>query len=530
MKSEEPQPNPKEPLPIKVAAYCRVSTNLKEQESSFELQKNYYNELIHERSEWKFAGIYADYAKTGTQLEGRTGFQRMLSDCREGKIDKIICKSISRFARNTIDLLESVKIIKEYGTTIYFEKEDLDTQRQYDELLLTIYAAVAQDESRNTSENVRWAYQKRFIAGIPAIQPIYGFIRKKGGHPSERNNIIVIQSEAKVVKLIFSYADKGYGYTKIAGLLNNKKIPYKDGKAGWTMERIKRILHNERYAGTVICQKYYTYDYLTHKKKENKGEKKQYRLEGYHQAIVDTELFQSVQNRLLLQKRKYQKKGRTRYPLTSMLVCENCGTRYQTYNRKNKAKWRCGRAIRRLGLCEAAPVNEAEIESAVKMAFMERYFLYDVSNMEYLKESLTNKVSVESIERDWKFLLYKIEEQERQLEHIHLNLKDEHTQRAHPVIEENILSINSNLEKLYFHLDHINNYKKHIESDTNNRERILQWIQELPADRSGRVQFMNLIVTEYMHAWIDRICVCDAGHFRFYWFDNMVTEVKIGKG
>ena len=276
----------------KVAAYCRVSTELDEQENSFELQKAFYRKLIRNMPDWDFAGIYADRGITGTQCKIRPGFQRMIRRCKEGKIDRILCKSISRFARNTLDTIGTVRELKAMNIRVVFEKEGIDTLSGQSEFILSTIAAIAQDESRNISENMLWSFQKKFESGVPVFQKILGYDVEK---TDQGPKVIINETEAETVQIIYSLRLSGKGYTEIARMMAEEGRLTVKGNTQWTRDMIKSILTNERYTGNVLCQKFYTLDYLSHQCKRNHGERPQYFIENHHAGIITEDIFQAVQ-------------------------------------------------------------------------------------------------------------------------------------------------------------------------------------------------------------------------------------------
>jgi DNA invertase Pin-like site-specific DNA recombinase len=251
----------RKPLRKRVAAYCRVSTDKEEQQSSLETQMNSFQSLINARGDWELAGIYADEGLSGTRAANRVEFQRMIADCEAGQIDYIVTKSISRFARNTVECLQYVRKLKDIGIYIYFEKERLDTSNTSSEMLLSILAAVAQEESHSISENLKWGYRKRFQIGIPKWPPTYGY-RFQDGKVNE------YATEARAVKRIFELYVSGRSLPQIDRVLQQEGYPPPGGKKWWP-KTLATILHNEKYMGDVMMQKSYTVDHLSHKKVQN---------------------------------------------------------------------------------------------------------------------------------------------------------------------------------------------------------------------------------------------------------------------
>ena len=318
------------PKTIRVAAYARVSSGKDAMLHSLSAQVSYYSTLIQANSEWTYCGVYADEAKTGTK-DTRENFQRMLTDCRSGKIDLVITKSISRFARNTVTLLETVRELKSLGVDVYFEEQNIHTLSADGEMMLTILASYAQEESLSASENQKWRIRKNFEQGIPNTFSLYGYrcINK---------SITVYEPEAKVVRQIFEMYLSGIGSITIANHLNSLSIHSPSGNE-WVPRTIVSILKNEKYIGNMLLQKFYTKDHLTKKDAVNKGELPQYYVEGSHDGIISKEVFDEV-------KAKFDAKPSfpntpKEYDFKGMVFCGICGSRYVRKKNYKKYVWRC---------------------------------------------------------------------------------------------------------------------------------------------------------------------------------------------
>lgn len=322
----ESQADKKQTLSIKyrVAAYCRVSTDTEEQQSSFEVQVKVYTELIRTKAEWELAGIYADEGFSGTNASGRPEFQRMIQDCEEGKIDLIITKSISRFARNTLECLTYVRRLQNIGVNLIFENNNIDTRVAFSEMLLTILAAFAQEESRSISENTKWGIRKRFEKGIVRWCNIYGYTR------NEQGEYIIVPEQAQVIKTIFQLYEKGKSVTGIWKFLNEQQIQSPSGKETWARSMIQKILRNEKYAGDIMLQKFLTTDHISHRSVKNScTEVPAYYIENHHTPIIERKTFERVQ-KILDMKGMGTAKGDNggiciQYPFGQMLHCPYCG-------------------------------------------------------------------------------------------------------------------------------------------------------------------------------------------------------------
>ena len=305
---------------LRVAAYCRVSTDSDEQETSFETQVEVYEKKIRANPAWEYAGVYTDEGITGTKASKRPGFQKMIKDAENGKIDRILTKSISRFARNTIDCIAYVRHLKELGTTILFEKENIDTGSTYSEMLLTVLAAFAQEESRSISANITWGVRKRFENGQERWAKMFGY--RKDFDTGE--TYIIVEEEAKVVRLIYELYEKGMTTTETGKELEKREIPTPSGGKVWNAALVRSILVNEKYCGDLILQKYVTTDHLTHTFEKNDGEEApMYYIKDHHKAIVPREQFNRVQK--ILDCRNKKVNGYDTYPLGDKLRCPYCG-------------------------------------------------------------------------------------------------------------------------------------------------------------------------------------------------------------
>lgn len=325
------------PVRKKVCAYARVSSGKDEMLHSLSAQISYYSEYIQSRGDWLYVGVYADSAVTGTK-DSRDEFQRMLEDCRNGKIDMIITKSISRFARNTVTLLSTVRELKELGVDVWFEKENIHSTSGDGELMLTILASFAQEESLSVSENCKWRIRHNFEEGIPNSFTIYGY-------DVENHKLTVNPEEAEVVRKIFKMYSEGIGTYRIANYLNAHRMKAPKGDI-WRASRINIILKNEKYIGDLLLQKVYSENHITKKKIVNSGELKQYYVSENHEPIVDKATFDKVQKILELKNKKAPYVEPYEYRFKDSVFCGICGDRY-TRKKVNsgtvseKYVWKC---------------------------------------------------------------------------------------------------------------------------------------------------------------------------------------------
>lgn len=282
---------------LRVAAYCRISTNHEEQESSLETQISYYGKLIAGHEDWELVKIYAERA-SGTQLKKRPEFMQMIKACKQGKIDLILTKSISRFGRNMLDTLRTLYELFNLGVKIYFEKENLNNFDKEMRTMMEIYAGFAQEESKNMSDNIKWGIRERMREGKVCLN----CTRFLGYDKDENGRLVVVESEAVIVRIIFELYLKGFGVRRIKKFLEENGIKTVTGKDVWSTSTIDRILSNEKYVGDVLMQKSFTEDFLTGKRSKNEGELSMYFIENDHEAIIEREIFEAVQKRKTKQK------------------------------------------------------------------------------------------------------------------------------------------------------------------------------------------------------------------------------------
>ena len=274
----------------RVAAYARVSTDQEEQLTSYEAQVDYYTNYIKSRDDWEFVDVYTDEGISGTSTKHREGFNKMVKSALDGNIDLIITKSVSRFARNTVDSLTTIRKLKDIGCECYFEKENIWTFDGKGELLLTIMSSLAQEESRSISENVKWGHRKRFADGKVSV-PFNNFLGYKKG---EDGNLVIDEEQAMIVKRIYREFLSGSSSVAIAKGLTNDGIETPGHKQKWYATTVRSILTNEKYKGDALLQKHYTVDFLTKKQKINNGEVQQYYVENNHPAIIEPDVFEMV--------------------------------------------------------------------------------------------------------------------------------------------------------------------------------------------------------------------------------------------
>lgn len=359
---------------IKVAAYCRVSTGNEEQQNSFKNQSLYYTQLIENTENWVLVGIYADDGYSGTSTKKRTEFNRMISDAKSGDIDMIITKSISRFARNTADTIQHTKDLKALGIAVFFENENVNSMDEGGELLMTSLGAIAQEESRSISENIRWAYKKKFEDGKMVLNDKY-FL---GYDKDENGKLVINEAQAVLVRRIYDEYLNGYSTQKIADGLMADGIPTVRGNEKWWNSNIAQILKNEKYKGDLLLQKTVTVDYLSRTRIRNDGIEDQYLIKNHHEPIISPTQWEAVQFEMerrasLKGNNKGERKGKysQRYGFSSKIICGECGgvhkrIHWHSGTEQHRVVWRCKNSIGKNSLCDSFKVED---ELLKKQAF-----------------------------------------------------------------------------------------------------------------------------------------------------------------
>lgn len=350
------------PKITRVAVYARVSTDMEEQASSFEAQKDYYEKKVRENKDWTLVGIYADEGKTGTSYINRTEFLRMMEDCRLGKIDMILTKSVSRFARNTVDALKKIRELKARNIGVFFERENIWTLDAKGEFLITLLTSLAQEESRSISENTTWGKRKAFADGrySVAYTRFLGYDRgaKKGG-------FVINEGQARIVRLIYRMYLQGYSPYRISEFLTRWEVRTPTGSGKWHSSSVISILQNEKYKGDALLQKCFTKDFLTHKRVQNNGEVPQYYVENHHEGIVTAEQFEQVQ--LEMQRRLSIKGYSAKGEFSSIIRCGDCGGWYGSKVWHSNDKYRrivfqCNHKYSKKYRCKTPHLYEEQLE------------------------------------------------------------------------------------------------------------------------------------------------------------------------
>ena len=440
---------------LRVAPYARVSTDHEEQESSYEAQVKHFKQLIESHDDWELVDIYADPGISGKNIK-RPNFQRLIDDCNKGKIDMIITKSVSRFARNTLDCVKTVRKLKEMGIKVYFEKENLDTLHESSEFVLTIMASLAEEESRSISNNIRWSVKKRFENGEVIINTAH-FL---GYTKDENGTLKIIPEQAITVRRIYGEFLDVYSLKEIADGLMRDGIPSPSGKERWHTSTIKSILQNEKYMGDSHLQKTYLPDFLSPRRIKNEGQADSYYVEDSHAAIISKDMFELVQQEFKgrTELRSSNKTGHGKYSgkyaFSGMIICGECGETYRRHQQYNAYKkyyiWVCKRH-ENIGKssCPAKPISEEALEKAFVRALNGL-----MDNREEILAELQNAVSAQvsdSCESDVAAIDAEIQKAQNQIVELLIS------KNSGQITDE---EFNKQSQKLKFHIDELNLQKQ----------------------------------------------------------------------
>ncbi len=485
----------------RVAAYCRVSTDSEEQLTSYTTQKKVYTEMIAARKDWAFAGLYADEGISGTRADKRPAFKKMINDCLAGKIDYVITKSVSRFARNTVDCLDHVRILKSKGIGIFFEEQNIDTLKIDSELYLVIYAGFAQSESESMSKNVTWSYRKRFEDGnaVFVYKKLLGYRKGEDGMPE------IVPEEAALVVRIFNMYLAGETPRKISAIMQAEKIKVPGKKLTFSDAMIAGVLANEKYCGDSILQKTVTIDCISKTRRKNTGEAPMYYVQNSHPAIVSRETFHKAQEELLRRKTRTPQSTKavtasgkySRYALTDVLICGECGSRYKrvtwTNNGKKRIVWRC---INRLDYgkqyCKKSlTVYEPALQSAIVRA-LNKFNDEDKSTyMTLMKATIGEALGLNGCSDEVDLLQRKIDALNRKmLELINDSVQDGEDIESH---EDEFKQISDTITLLK---NRINAVQQPANSDGSPNDRLEQIQQVIEARKQNKFQYDDSIVRQ----------------------------------
>ena len=482
---------------LRVAAYCRVSTEQEEQQNSYQVQIDYYTDLINKNKEWELAGIFADEGISGTQTKKRTEFNKMIRLCKKRKIDLVLCKSISRFARNTVDTLEYVRQLKDLGIGVIFEKENINTLTMTSEFMIALYGSFAQAESESISKNVSWGVEKAFRDGKVRYnyKQLYGYRKGEDGKPE------IIPEEAEVVKLIYKLYLDGYTLRKISQYLKVLNIPRRDYPI-WSLDSINSLLSNEKYVGDALLQKSYTVDCITHKKVKNNGEKAKYLVTDAHKGIIDRDTYNLVQQEMTRRSSMRKKSDKcvteqgkysSKYALSEIMVCSECGAAYrrQIWNIHGKKcpVWRCvSRLDNGSRYCKRSPsIHEDKLHRAILSAINEYYDCKD-NIKELLKSNVEHAMAGVSL-KETKGI-------QKRLREIDDARNDYISLIAAGTMDEE--SMDEQFQKLYIEEQELNSKLKALEEnnkiDNNKRTRINQALKNIDNSLCELTEYNDMLV------------------------------------
>ncbi|MGO1368503.1 recombinase family protein [Senegalia sp. (in: firmicutes)] len=505
-----------EPKKLKVASYCRVSTEEELQLNSLENQIIHYTNYIRSNPHWKFAGIFTDRGKSGTRTKKRTGFNKIIKSALDGKIDIIICKSISRFARNVIDTLGTVKLLREKGIRVIFEKEELDTGNMQSDFVLTVLSLMAQEESRSISENITWANTKRFEMGKPIFARLLGYTKE------DEEAWIIVEEEAEIVREAFNEALKGKKPYQIAKSFIRKGYKKANGRVDWSAIAVRDILKNERYKGDALCQKTYTKNYLSHEIKINEGERNQYLLKDNHEPIVDKETFDKVQDILSKAnpKTKIKRGARKSYPLSSRLVCEECGANFQRYICRGKVTWRCGNHMKSNLLCKAEGIPEENVKRALIKAFDKTYKIF------------TEGAGKHQVLKLIKVLVNAENNKENSQSRLRLELEKALLKENTAIINlEDTTDITLKRKQIEKEIEKSETWWTFFDEDDNYRKRAIETLENIKKSSVLKVELKkNIEDIEFLRAWVTLIKAVSPYVFSITLLNGDEIKIKIEKG
>lgn len=457
----------------KVAAYARVSTDKEEQEDSFERQVEHYTHLIESNPEWTMVEVYKDPGITGTKAEKRPDFLRMIDDCRAGKINKILVKSVSRFARNTVDALNYIRELRDMNISVQFESENIDTLTPGGEVLLTILAAMAEQESRTMSNNIKWAYQKKFEKGEVTINTgtVLGYRKAVGG------GYEIVEEEAEIVRRIFREYVSGMSVPQIAHRLEADGFKTKRGSEAWRPNAVLGILKNEKYSGNAILGKTYKPDVLSKRRIRNDGTiAPMYYAENTHPAIIPKELFELAQEEI--QRRKDEKeiavggsRYTSKYPFSGLLVCGCCGHRLRRHVRtigsgKKVAAWGCANRITNgRAVCDSRHVSEDVLKETYRAAINDA-----VGNMDAIIETVKDSCQMVLVSDNHEALA----EVERQIIKLQEEVLDFHRARQGYAVTE--AEYNAQIDAYTDQMQQLESRRSELQSTSNKYTAFQNWL------------------------------------------------------
>ena len=517
----------------RVAAYCRVSTDNEEQLTSYVNQKKVYTEMIAANPEWCFAGLFADEGISGTQVRFRPEFKKMIDECYAGKIDYIITKSVSRFARNTVECLDYVRILKSRGIGIIFEEQNIDTLKTDSELYLVIYAGFAQSESESISKNVTWTFRKKFEEGqVPfRYSQMLGYRKGADGNPE------IVPEEAVIIEDIFELYLSGKTIREVADIVKNKYPVIPNGKKiNFSLGSIQAILTNEKYCGDAILQKSVTIDCITKTRRKNTGEAPMYYVRDNHPAIIDRDKFNRVQTEMVSRATKRPQSNKTtltaqgkysKYALTEVMICGECGSRYKrctwARNGKKKTVWRC---VNRLDYgtkyCKNSPTIEDEDIKAAIVRVINRFNEDDANTyLALMKATLCDALGLNGAKEEEDLLLRRVEALNKKM----LEIVNESVENGEDIEsrEDEFRNISEEIARLN---ERISAIQKAAGQDVNAKGR-MEFIEKQLAKTKGRIQEYDDFADTVVRQMVECVKVFEGGKVEVVFGGGYMVEEQV---
>ncbi len=494
------------PKKLKVAAYCRVSTEEEMQLGSLENQIIHYTNHIRSNPDWYYSGVYSDKGKSGTEMTKRTGFNRMIRSALNGDIDIIICKSISRFSRNVVDTLDVVRQLTKKNVHIIFEKENLNSKDLSSFLLIKILGTFAEEESRNISENIEWSLTRRFERGEVVAGRLFGY------HINENKEWIIIEEEAEIVREAYRMIIEGYRVSEVAKRFIRKGYKKRSGEIDWNGSTISGMLTNERYTGDAISRKTCILDFKSHRAIINEGHKPQYYVSDHHEGIISKDDFEKVQKILSKNRIKPTTWNPKRTAFSSRIVCSNCGKNFHRMKRRDgTANWRCSSGMKSKLLCKALPIEEDKIEELLIEGFEKRYSFNKKIHDTGITKRLINELSSAEAAREMEQNLLRIKLERLLIAEnnaILNDLKVEDIEEKRKDVEDKI----TKKSKLWEAFDKDHKY----------REESLKKLESL---NESHKSINEILDTDFIRAWVIHITVESPFILTIKWLDGEETIV-----
>ena len=512
---------------LRVAAYCRVSTDSEEQINSYKNQLAYYTEKIGGNPAWKMAGIYADEGISGTSMKHREDFKRMLRACREGRIDLILCKSVSRFGRNSVDVLRTIRALRERGIGVMFEKEGVDTRTMNSELILAFHSAFSQSESESIRENVRRGLHMAYAQGTVTIPSnTYGFCEGENG------DIAIDPEQAPVIRSIYQWFLDGSSLQMIGKRLENQGTPSPKGKEKWSIATIRSILSNVKYKGDVLLQKTYKPSLFSDHAIENNGDLPKYYIAGCLPQILEPDIFDRAQEEMAkrVSKRPMSENAKTpfgrysgKYALSAVVVCGKCGALYRriTWHRRGKVKvvWRCGAHQDKAASCPDSPtIEEAALQRAVMEAISQQY-IHKGEAMEITMQSIRSVLTPETADSEY-VIRTKVNELQKERRTLIAKALEENDDGKY---DFQFLRIKNELEQLQAQLEGVQAAQK---SQTADKARMAEIAALLEQFRESGLSFDNVLVRKV----VETVRVESAEKLEITFTDGNRRVVPISEG